>query len=66
MDGLSIMLSERSQRKTNTIWFHLYVKYEKTNKWTNRTETRHINTENHGCQIWGGGVGSMGKTGKGD
>ena len=30
----SIMLSEISQRKTSTIWFHSYVELEKQNKWS--------------------------------
>ena len=29
----SIMLSEISQRKTKTIWFHSYVDFKKQNKW---------------------------------
>ena len=33
-----IMLSETSQRKTNTAWFHLYVDSKKQNKWTNLTK----------------------------
>ena len=33
------MLSKISQRKTNTVWFQLYVESEKQNKWTNKTET---------------------------
>ena len=36
------MLSEISQRKTNTIWFQIYVKFKKQNKQTdktNRTQT---------------------------
>ena len=28
-----------SQRKTNTIWFHLYVETKEQNKWTNKIET---------------------------
>ena len=28
-----IMLSEISQRKTNTIWFHSYVEFKKQNRW---------------------------------
>ena len=32
MDLDNIMLSEISQRKTNTVWYHLYVEAEKSNK----------------------------------
>ena len=40
MDLESIMLSEISQRKTNTIWSHLYMVSKTQNKWTNnKTET---------------------------
>ena len=35
----SIMLSEVSQRKINTIWFHFYVESEEQYKWSNKTET---------------------------
>ena len=31
------MLREINEKKTNTIWFHLYVEYEKTNKQQNQT-----------------------------
>ena len=34
-----IMLSKINQRKTNTIWFHLYVESKEQNKHTNKTET---------------------------
>ena len=34
-----IMLNDISQTdKANTTWFHLYVKSEKQNKWTNKIE----------------------------
>ena len=35
-----IMLGEMSQRKTNSVWFHLFVESKKQNKWTNRTEKK--------------------------
>ena len=38
MDLEGIMLSEISQTKTNTVWFHLYVESKKQNKWTNITK----------------------------
>ena len=31
------MLSEISQRKTNTVWFHLYVEFKKQNEWLTET-----------------------------
>ena len=39
MELESIMLSEVSQRKINTIWFHFYVESEEQYKWSNKTET---------------------------
>ena len=33
-----IMLSEISQRKTNTVWYHLYVKSKKYNRPVNVTK----------------------------
>ena len=32
MDLQGIMLSEISQRKTNTVWYHWHVKYKKYNR----------------------------------
>ena len=34
------MLSEISQRKTNTEWLYLYVKSKKQNKWTSITKQK--------------------------
>ena len=39
MDLENIMLSEISQRKTNTIWFHLYVESKKTKQMNVYTKT---------------------------
>ena len=39
MDLEDLMLSEVSQRKTNTIWYHLYVESKGQYKQTNKTET---------------------------
>ena len=58
MDLEGIMLSEVSQWKTNTKWFHLYMEYEKQNKWTNITKQKQ--TQRHREQTGGfqrGGVG---------
>ena len=38
MDLDGIMLSEISQTKTNTIWYHLYVESKKYNKLVNITK----------------------------
>ena len=38
MDLEGIVLSEINQRKTNTIWFHLYVKSKEQYKQANKTE----------------------------
>ena len=34
-----------SLRKTNTVWFHLYVESKEQNKWTNIQRNRVTNTE---------------------
>ena len=41
-----VMLSEISQRKTNTIWFHLYVKCKKQNNNKRKSNRLLINTQN--------------------
>ena len=38
LDG--IMLSETSQRKTNTVWYHLYVESKKYNKLVTKTNKK--------------------------
>ena len=40
MDLESTMLSEINQRKTNTVYYHLYVKPKKYNKLVNITTTK--------------------------
>ena len=39
MDIEGTMLSKISQRKTSTIWLHLYVESKEQSKWTNKIET---------------------------
>ena len=39
------MLSEISQRKTNTVWSHLYVESKKQNEQTKQNENRLIDTD---------------------
>lgn len=34
---LEVMLNEVSQRRTNNLWFLLYVESKTQNKWTNKT-----------------------------
>ena len=51
-----------SQRKANTIWFHLYVKLKKKNK---QNRDRLTETENNLVFARGEGDGVMGQTGKG-
>ena len=47
MDQEGIMLSLISQRKKNTVWFHLYMKSKKANKWrVNRQSTWKRNQSN--------------------
>ena len=40
MDLEGIMLSETSQRKTNSVWYHLYVKSKNYNKLVNITQKK--------------------------
>ena len=42
----SIKPSEISQKKTNTVWFHLYVGSKKQNKWTNITKEKQNQAQN--------------------
>ena len=50
MEG--IMQSKISQRKINTVWFHLYVETKKTNKWASITkqESQRYRQQTSGCQ----------------
>ena len=51
------MLSEIRQRKTNTVWYHLYVEAKKYNKLVNITKKRqtHRYGEQTGGLWWGEG-----------
>ena len=58
MDLEGIMLSEISQRKTNTVWYHLYVESKKYNRLVNITkkrQTHRYRAQTSGYQ--GGGEG---------
>ena len=59
MDLEGLMLSEISQRKTNTVWYHLYVESKKYNKLVNITKrSRPTDIENKLVVTSGwGGVG---------
>ena len=50
MDLKGVMPSEISQRKTNTVWYHLYVESKKkkntTNWWIQKKGSRLTDTEN--------------------
>ena len=41
MDPEDIMLNEISQRKTITVWLHLYVESDKQNKQANKTKIQY-------------------------
>ena len=56
MELQGIMLSEISQIKTNTMWFHLYTESKRQNKWINRKSYRH-REQTGGCQRGRGWVG---------
>ena len=67
MNFEGIMLSEISQKKINTVWFHLYVESQKQNKQTNKTKQNKNNwyrEENGDCQTMG--EWGAGETGEGD
>ena len=52
-----IMLSEISQRKTNIVWYHLYLESKKYNKLVNITDkkqTQRYREQTSSCQ-WGEG-----------
>ena len=55
MDLEGIMLSEISQRKTNTVWYHLYVESKKYNKLVNITKQKqtHSYREQTSGYQWG-------------
>ena len=44
MELENIMLSEISQRKTNTNWFHSYVEFKKQNKLAKEKQETHTHT----------------------
>ena len=65
MDLKGIMLNEISQRNTNTLWYHLYVKYDKK-----KTQKNNKHDEERVSHVlltvvvtsrdnWGGGIVSL-------
>ena len=63
MDLEGIMLSEISQRKTNSVWYHLYVESKKYNELVNITNRL---TDTESKQVVTSGGGGRGKTGVGN
>ena len=59
MDLEGIMLSEKSQRKTNTSWYHLYVGFRKYNKLVNIAKSRLTDIENTLVITIGEGKGAI-------
>ena len=59
MDLEGVMLSEISQRKTNTVQYHLYVESKKYNKLVNITKKKqtHRRREQTSGYQWGEGRG---------
>ena len=46
MDLEGIMLSETSQRKTNTVWYHIHMESKKYNKLVDMKRSRLTDVEN--------------------
>ena len=67
MDLEGIMLSEISQTKTNTVWFHSYLDFKKQNKWTNKKRDKNpdLDTEDKLVVARREGDGVMGEVDKG-
>ena len=64
MDVEGIVLSEISQRKRNTIWFHSYEESKNQNKHTKQKQTLKYREQTGGCQR--GRDFRMGEIGEGD
>ena len=62
MDMKGFMLSELSQRKTRTVWYHWCVGSEKYHKWVRETKRRNklTDTEKKPVVIDGKGEGQYG------
>ena len=58
---------DHTKRKTNTMWFHLYVESEKQDKLMNITEqNRLIDAKNKQVVARGKRIGGMSEIGEGD
>ena len=55
MDLEGIMLSEISQRKSNTISYYLYVESKKYNKLVNKTKKKHTHRERENKPVFTSG-----------
>ena len=50
-----IILSELSQKKVNTIWYHLYLESKIGHKWTYLRNRNRLTDTDQICGCWGGG-----------
>ena len=69
MDLEGIMLSDISQRKANTVWFHFYVESKIQNKWTSKQTNQETGSYIQKTNRWfpeGKWVQGMGEIDKGD
>ena len=57
---LSEISQRKRQRKTNIVWFHLYVESKKTNEQMSQNRNRVIDTENKQVLARGDGDGGGG------
>ena len=57
LEGVTVMLNEISQRKTNAVWYHLYVEPAKYNILVSITEKKqtHRHREQTSGYQWGEG-----------
>ena len=60
MDLEIIIVSEVSQRKKNTMWYHLHVESKTWHKWTNLWNIQTHREQTCGCQGKGGWIGGLG------
>ena len=54
-----IVLSEVRKRKTNTMWYHLYVESKIWHKWIYPRNRNRLVGREQTCDWWMGGVGGM-------
>ena len=63
MELETLILSEVRMRKTNTIWYHLYLQLTQTNLSTEKKQTHGHGEETCGCQEGGEESGKDGSLG---